>query len=222
MPRRTLSARACIALIALLSFACSGTHAMTGVGDASAGKTAADGAGTGSGFVAPAGRSGSSAPAGVGGSAPKDAGSDASLSDAAVGRTTWLSQPLAAAPSYMGSKDGSSGCSTSYATTGFEPVDTSSTRHPLFLYFVGTRFVDTDQSARYDCQAAKKVTEAMARRGFVALSVDYDNSFSFSLDKPGCLFGSTNPLSILAVACKLPSVDCDRGIATWGHTLQRP
>jgi hypothetical protein len=75
----------------------------------------------------------------------------------------------------MGSKDGSSGCTTSYATTGFEPVDTSGKRHPLFLYFVGTRFVDSDQSARSDCQAAKQVTEAMARRGFVALSVDYDN-----------------------------------------------
>jgi hypothetical protein len=214
----------CAALLTLPLLGCSGmtSHAMTGLGGTSAGSTAAVSGSSGS--VDPAGRSGSPAAAGVGGAAPKDAGSDASSSDdadsaaGAAGTATWSSQPLAAAPSYMGSKDGSSGCTTSYATTGFEPVDTSGKRHPLFLYFVGTRFVDSDQSARYDCQAAKQVTEAMARRGFVALSVDYDNSFSISLDKPACLFGSTNPLNVLAVACKLPSVDCDRGIATWGHS----
>jgi hypothetical protein len=219
------SAGACAVLFGLQLFGCSAetSHAMTEVGGAS-GVTAADGGGGGGRSIARAGRSGSPAAAGVGGSAPHDAGIDASSSDdrdsaaADADNTTWTSRPVAAAPSYMGSKDGSSGCTTSYATTGFEPVETSSMRHPLFLYFVGTRFVDSDQSARYDCQAAKKVTEAMARRGFVALSVDYDNSFSISLDKPTCLFGSSNPLNVLAVACKLPSVDCDRGIATWGHS----
>jgi hypothetical protein len=57
------------------------------------------------------------------------------------------------------------------------------TRHPLFLYFVGTQFVSTDESARYDSQAALKIGDAMARRGFVSLSVEYDNQLAAILNK---------------------------------------
>jgi hypothetical protein len=88
----------------------------------------------------------------------------------------------------------------------------------LFLYFVGTRFVDSDTSARYDSQAAAKITEAMARRGFVALSADYDNSLSLAADKLSCVFDSSNAMSLLNVACARANVDCDLGIATWGHS----
>jgi hypothetical protein len=97
-------------------------------------------------------------------------------------------------------------------------VDPANGAHPLFLYFVGTTFSDTDQSARYDSEAARKVTEAMARRGFVALSVKYDNTLSLSTDKLTCLFASSNAKSVLAIACHLSQVNCDLGIATWGHS----
>jgi hypothetical protein len=113
-------------------------------------------------------------------------------------------------------------CTTPYRTTGFEPVDPSGGRHPLFLYFVGTIFVPGDQSAIYDGQAALKVTEAMARRGFVALSAEYDNGavawISDHMAQLACLFGATNSASLVAAACALPSVDCNLGIATWGHS----
>jgi len=113
---------------------------------------------------------------------------------------------------------GSSGCSKSYATIGFEPVDALAGRHPLFLYFVGTSLSASDQSSRYDSLATKAVTEAMARRGFVALSVQYDNSLSLNPDKLNCLYGASNAKSVLAVACQLSNVNCDLAIATWGHS----
>jgi hypothetical protein len=58
----------------------------------------------------------------------------------------------------------------------------------------------------------------MARRGFVALSVDYDNSLSLDTTKASCLYASDNADSMLAIACALPEVDCALGIATWGHS----
>jgi hypothetical protein len=130
----------------------------------------------------------------------------------------WTSRAIANPPSYMGSASGSSGCTTSSPTLGFEPADDTGGKHPLFLYFVGTTFSASDTSARYDSVAAKTVTEAMARRGFVSLSVQYDNTLSLSPDKVTCLYASSNAQSVLAVGCKLPLADCNLGIATWGHS----
>lgn len=151
-----------------------------------------------------------------------DAGStrvDAAMPDAQLpridGGMQWNVRALMPGPSYMGSGDG--GCSMSYPSTGHAPDDDSG-KHPLFLYFVGTSFSADDESSRYTSPAAAKVTDAMARRGFVALSVDYDNSLSLDTNKARCLFATDNPQSMLAVACALPEVDCDLGIATWGHS----
>ena len=130
----------------------------------------------------------------------------------------WTARAIANPPSYMGSASGSNGCTTKSPTLGFEPVDAAGGKHPLFFYFVGTTFSSSDTSARYDSDAAKKVTEAMARRGFVALSVQYDNTLSLSTDKLTCVYASSNKMSALAIACALPNVDCDLGIATWGHS----
>jgi hypothetical protein len=118
----------------------------------------------------------------------------------------------------MGAISGTSGCTRPFATTGFEPVDPAAGRHPLFLYFVGTNLSASDQSSRFDSPAAKAVTEAMARRGFVALSVEYDNSLSINPEKLSCLYGTANAKSVLGVACQLSQVNCDAAIATWGHS----
>jgi hypothetical protein len=60
----------------------------------------------------------------------------------------------------------------------------------------------------------------MAERGFVALSVAYDNTpiawLSDHQNQLRCLF--TAPSGLLTAACALPQVDCDLGIATWGHS----
>jgi hypothetical protein len=130
--------------------------------------------------------------------------------------------PVDAPPSYRGSLNNGAPCDQSYATVGFEPSGSTGDRYPLFLYFVGTAFVQPDDSARHDSQAALKVTEAMARRGFVSLSAQYDNGalawLSDHQNQLACLFGDGHTEALLAVACALPQVDCDLGIATWGHS----
>jgi hypothetical protein len=165
-------------------------------GAAGSGGAAAVGASGGSGGIAGA--------SGAAGMPAPDAGG------------SWMSRELSPGPSYMGS--GNEGCTMSYASIGHAPVDAVNGKHPLFLYFVGTSFSDADESSQYTSPAALAVTEAMARRGFVALSVDYDNSFSLDLNKAACVYGSDNTQSLLAIACALPEVDCALGIATWGHS----
>ena len=171
-------------------------------GAASGGVTASGGAA--SGATTSSGGSSSGGTVNTGG---QNTGGSSSAGDA---------RAIANPPSYMGSKSGGSGCSTSSPTLGFEP--TAGGKHPLFLYFVGTTFSDSDTSARYDSQAAKAVTEAMARRGFVALSAHYDNTLNLSLDKLTCAFTTSNAKSLLGTACALSNVDCGKGIATWGHS----
>jgi hypothetical protein len=175
-----------------------------------AGGGGASGAGGGVGSGGGNASGGMASHGGAGGVAPADAG------------LRWSSEPIASPPLYSGTLNNGAGCSQQYRTVGFQPVDASGGKHPLFLYFVGTTFVAGDQSSQYDCQAAKKVTEAMARRGFVALSVEYDNGalawLSDHVSQLACLFGAANSMSVLAVACGLPQVDCNLGIATWGHS----
>jgi hypothetical protein len=123
----------------------------------------------------------------------------------------------------MGSVNNGPDCSQAYETRGHEPEGAPGERHPLFLYLVGTNFVTEPATfLRETSIAAAAVTEAMARRGFVALSVDYDNGGLAWLSDHGnqlrCLFGSGEPSSVLAVACALPNVDCEIGIALWGHS----
>jgi hypothetical protein len=144
-------------------------------------------------------------------------------SDASPARPTpFTSRAVAAPPAYMGSVDDGADCSMQYATIGFEPDDASDARHPLFLYFAGTAFTADDASAKLDSKAALAVTEAMARRGFVALSVQYDNSavawLSDHSNQLACLFGAAQSGNLLSAACGMPHVDCDLGIATWGHS----
>jgi hypothetical protein len=90
------------------------------------------------------------------------------------------------------------------------------------LYFVGTIFVPGDASSQYDSQAARAVTEAMAQRGFVALSAQYDNGtvawLSDHKNQLDCLFAPAQAGNLLSAACALSQVDCDLGIATWGHS----
>jgi hypothetical protein len=140
---------------------------------------------------------------------------------ACCGTTRWESRPIESPPSYLGSANNSADCSTQYTTLGFEPVGSDASGHPLFLYFVGTAFSAADASS-YATGAAPAVTEAMARRGFVALSVQYDNTFTSLIsnhtNQLACLFREANAKNLLSVACGLAHVDCDLGIATWGHS----
>jgi len=157
------------------------------------------------------------------GGAAGDAGSaNGTGGSADAGTASWSAQQIAAPPTYLGTVNDAAGCTATYRTFGFEPVDATTTRHPLFLYFGGTAFVSPDPSAAYDNQAAHAVTNAMARRGFVALSAEYDNGalawLSDHESQMACLFESGNTDTLLWAACAMPNVDCDLGIATWGHS----
>jgi hypothetical protein len=166
------------------------------------------------------GTSTASSPGGIphrdaGGGTPDSTGGAPSEGDGSA-------REVPAPPTYMGTMNDAAGCSVQYRTFGFEPVGAGATRHPLFLYFPGTTFSAADQSTLVDSLAARAVTGAMARRGFVALSVEYDNGaiawLSDHVNQLSCLFESTNAASVLAAACALPEVDCDLGIGTWGHS----
>lgn len=130
---------------------------------------------------------------------------------------------IALPPTYAGTVDNSADCRREYQTRGFEPASADGHRHPLFLYFVGTNFgKDPQADLLGNIPAANAVTAAMARRGFVALMVDYDNTVLALAGDHGnqtrCLFAPHEPRSLLRAACALDTVDCDLGIATWGHS----
>lgn len=169
----------------------------------------------GNGGTAGQGGSGGQSMAGAGG---LDGGVPAGEVD---GGATYETEELEG-PTYMGSVSNGAECSMSYPTRGFAPAGAAGARYPLFLYFVGTAFVATDASAQHDSPAPLAVTEAMARHGFVALSVKYDNDALAWLSDHGnqlaCLFDGAKPESLITKACSLPNVDCDLGIATWGHS----
>lgn len=131
-------------------------------------------------------------------------------------------QPVGAAPSYRGSLDGGAVCDREYKTSGFEPQGSAGARYPLFLYFIGTNIIGPPAGGNAHTDLAiREVTEAMARRGFVALSAEYDNSLLGLLsdheNQLACLYGPSAD-SLIAKACALPQVNCDLGIATWGHS----
>jgi hypothetical protein len=96
---------------------------------------------------------------------------------------------------------------------GHEPAVAG--RHPLFLYLTGTRMA-------YDGPEARKITEEMARRGFVALSVQYENrayAYCNSMRaKAQCVFGKGGSESALAKLCARANVDCGRGIVVAGFS----
>jgi hypothetical protein len=145
-------------------------------------------------------------------------------------------QPIQNPPTYTGTLQGEAPCNTTYRTTGFRPVDPSApgAKYPLFLYFAGTSFSDADMLAQYTSIAGQAVTAAMAARGFVSVSVQYDNRFTSLFDnslsaqgiqnKLACMFGSSNADSLVVKLCALKDangngiVDCSLGIATWGHS----
>jgi hypothetical protein len=169
-----------------------------------------------------AGRSSSTGAAPSGGASPEAGLTPGDSGSVDASTASWTARQIANPPTYFGTVDDAAGCTTTYRTYGFEPEDATPARHPLFLYFGGTVFVPPDPSAAYDNQAAHAVTNAMARRGFVAISVEYDNGpvawLSDHENQMACLFDARSAGTLLSAACALPRVDCDLGIATWGHS----
>lgn len=131
--------------------------------------------------------------------------------------------PVAVSNSYLGTENNKGTCQKPYQVVGYAPADTG--RHPLFLYFVGTDIVGTAASAEdYKAATPLKVARAMAERGYTAYTVQYDNRLSTLLGNRKaamhCLFDQTASGGLIEQLCKRDSrVDCELGIATWGHSL---
>jgi hypothetical protein len=194
-----------------------GSAGLGGVG----GSAGSAGAGGSAGSAGTGGSAGSAGTGGSAGSAGTGGAAGSSGTGGSAGSTA--TRPIENGPTYLGSVDNGAGCTRMYVTSGFEPAAAPGTRHPLFLYFTGTNFFSDPVAFRdLAAPAVRAVTEAMARRGFVALWVEYDNGgiawASDHVNQLFCMFGDSSTDSALDVACALPQVDCALGIATWGHS----
>lgn len=139
-------------------------------------------------------------------------------------------QPISSPSTYKGTLLGEPACNTTYNTTGFEPIDPShpSAKYPLFLFFIGTSYSATESNYYQTATVAQAATAAMAARGFVAVSVQYDNLndsiFNNSFTNTGfnnklaCMFGTANPNSLIAALCARSNVNCAAGIGAAGHS----
>jgi len=139
-------------------------------------------------------------------------------------------QQIQSPSTYRGSSKGEPLCATTYNTAGHEPFDASNpkARYPLFLYFIGTAFGSAESRDYYkEALAPQAALQAMAARGFVAVTVQYDNVSTFFdnstsvagfKNKQACLFGSSNAKNLLKVLCARPNVNCSAGIGVFGHS----
>ncbi len=112
---------------------------------------------------------------------------------------------------YLGNAPGQATCTASYGMVGYEPI--ADGRYPVFFFMHGT-FGDYRDAF---CDVHIK---EMARRGFVAVALQYDNGLGLSCDelqrKAECTFGSTQASSAVARVCARPKADCARGIVVGG------
>lgn len=113
---------------------------------------------------------------------------------------------------YSGS-GGTSTCGTSYKIRGNEPSDGA--KHPVFLYMVGT-------TETYDNGIAMAAVNAMAAKGYVAATIEY-NSGSFGTcsqigQKAACIFKPTSTSSAVSKLCSRASADCSKGIVVAGFS----
>jgi len=127
-------------------------------------------------------------------------------------------EPSYTSLSYRGSQYNGSSCTNNYNVQVTSPGEGGG-RYPLFIYLHGA-----DASLNeFTTRAPMAVTKAMAQRGFVAASAQYDSSrltfFSNRKNVMNCLFSSSVPEGLLSKLCALDHVDCNQGIVLWGHSF---
>ncbi len=111
--------------------------------------------------------------------------------------------------------NGFGACSLPKTIAGYEP--TKAGRYPVFIYLTGTLMP-------YLGLEAQRITQEMARRGFVAATVQYDNEYypphcSNLEAKANCLFNPQLATSAITKICSHPKAACDaRGIVVSGFS----
>jgi len=96
---------------------------------------------------------------------------------------------------------------------GHEPKAAGS--YPVFIYLTGTLM-------KFNGPEAQRITQEMAKRGFVAAEVEYDNSaypYCRSMSaKAKCIFDGKSKASAVSQVCAREKADCARGIVVSGFS----
>ncbi|MBX3625357.1 MAG: hypothetical protein KF892_10125 [Rhizobacter sp.] len=104
-----------------------------------------------------------------------------------------------------------SSCGTTFSISGKEP--TASGKYPVYIHIGGT-------GEPYNGAWASAAVDAMAAKGFVAATVEYDNG-SFGTcttisTRAKCIFNGANANSAIAKLCARAKADCSKGVVTGG------
>lgn len=104
-----------------------------------------------------------------------------------------------------------SSCGSTYSIAGKEP--TASGKYPVYIHIGGT-------GETYNGAWAMAAVNAMAAKGFVAATVQYDNG-SFGTcttisTRAKCIFNGANANSAIAKLCSRAKADCSKGVVTGG------
>ena len=103
---------------------------------------------------------------------------------------------------------------TSESIEGEEPVAAGA--YPVFLYMIGT-------AENFNANAAADAAvRGMAERGYVAASIDYNNSSFGNCSqisaKAQCIFNPSSASSAVSVLCGRAKADCSKGIVVGGFS----
>lgn len=111
--------------------------------------------------------------------------------------------------SYKGGSTAS--CATTYSIRGAEPTTTG--KYPVYVHIGGT-------GESYTSNWAMAAVNAMAAKGFVAASIEYDNGSFGSCSTIGtrakCIFDASKATSAIQALCSRAKADCSKGIVTGG------
>jgi len=119
---------------------------------------------------------------------------------------------------YTGLNDSFSACSVRMGIWGQKPSGPGP--FPVHIHVVGT-------GEDYQSGEAQTIVSQMVSRGFLAVSIQYPNSFqnpgtshpyscSLLKSKMACMFNAGSPSSALAAICALPGANCNLGITMSG------
>ncbi len=115
---------------------------------------------------------------------------------------------------YTGQGSGATTCNANFSITGQEP--SASGTFPVFVYMVGTSETFNNNGA------AAAAVSGMAKRGFVAASVQYDSgqfgSCSQISGKAKCIFNPSSSASAISQLCARAKADCSKGVLVGGFS----
>ena len=104
-----------------------------------------------------------------------------------------------------------SSCGTTYNIRGMEP--SSSGKYPVYIHIGGT-------GESYTSAWAMAAVEAMAQKGFVAATIEYDNGSFGTCSTIGqrakCIFDQAKAASAITTICARSKADCSKGVVTGG------